>query len=86
MATLRENNVSAPIFIAVATKCGKVFFEDNPVAIAQRELIDNENVFLGANTDTLLKKSDRMVDECHFSKNGQLKTSKAFANAIYENR
>ena len=86
--TLRENNVNAPIFIAIATKCGgkSVGEEQNPTAIGQHQLVDNKNIFLGVNTDLLLSPSDRQADGCHFRETGQLKTVESLAKAIGEAR
>jgi hypothetical protein len=88
LKTLSENKVKAPVFIAIATKCGPVttWNKDNPTAMGQRQLIDNKKVFLGVDTDTDLTKIDRRSDECHFSESGQLKTAISFANAIRKSR
>ena len=84
LETLRENNVTAPVFISIATKCGgnSVWQENNPTASGQQQLIDNKNIFLGVNTDKLVSSSDRQADGCHFLETGQLKTAEAIAAAI----
>ena len=89
MNTIEIKGVKALTYIAVATKCGlnATWTNDNPTAIGQKSLIDNKNIFLGANTDTLLEKIDRkMGDDCHFSQSGQDKTSSAFAEAIAKSK
>jgi len=82
--TLADHGVTAPIFIAIATKCGydEIWVKQNDIAVAQRSLIDNETVFLGADTDDLLAPNDRRLDECHLSASGQLKVAASFASAI----
>jgi hypothetical protein len=80
--TLRENSVSAPIYIAISTKCGPHFLENNPVSTAQKQLIDNKNIFLGVNSDLILETSDRVPDECHLTGSGERKIADSFARAI----
>ena len=84
LETLRENDVNAPIFLSIATKCGgnSVWDENNPTANAQWQLIDNKNIFLGVNTDILVSDHDRRADGCHFAETGQLKTADSIARAI----
>jgi hypothetical protein len=88
METLRENNVTVPVFISVSTKCtpNLVWYWNNPTANAQRKLVDNKHMFLGADTDKLLADSDRRLDDCHFGRKGQLKTADSFAAAIKRTR
>jgi hypothetical protein len=85
--TIEKKGVKALTYIAVATKCGfnATWTNDNPTAIGQKSLIDNKNIFLGANTDTLLENIDRN-DGCHFSQSGQNKTSTAFSEAIAKSK
>lgn len=82
--TLRENGVDAPVFNAVATRCGTKasWTAANPTAAAQRAVIDDRRVFLGADTDALLGEADRAADKCHLSESGQAKTAAAYAQAI----
>ena len=57
LGTLTDLKVTAPVFIAVATRwcnAGTDWMETNPIAIGQKMLIDNQRVFLGANTDKLV--------------------------------
>ena len=84
LETLRQNDVNAPIYLSIATKCGGNSFWDgnNPTAIAQWQLIDNKNIFLGVNTDILVSDHDRRADGCHFAETGQLKTVDSIARAI----
>jgi hypothetical protein len=81
---LAERGVDAPLYIAVSTKCGP-WTADNPIAAAQRSLIDNKRVFLGVDTDSLLVREDR-YDDGHFSESGQRKTAAAYAEAIKRSR
>jgi len=83
VGTLTERKVRAPIFVSIATRCnaGDNWSEVNPVGIGQRMLIDNEKIFLGADTDKLVELTDR-YDSCHFSESGQMKVAEAFADSI----
>ncbi|UXY53565.1 sialate O-acetylesterase [Pseudomonas tohonis] len=77
--------VEAPVFISISTICGKSksWQRDNSVSLAQRALIDNSKVFLGADTDALLAWEDRNpADYCHLGESGQRKTAAAYAAAI----
>lgn len=79
------NKVDAPIFVAVSTRCGNPFVwnVENPIANAQEALIDNRHIFLGVDSDRLLKSNDRaLLNPCHFNKEGQIKVANSYANAI----
>jgi carbohydrate esterase-like sialic acid-specific acetylesterase len=80
--TLSEGGVTAPLFLAIATRCVSSWKPDNPIAADQRALVDNRRVFLGADTDALVGDTDRRPDGCHFGAHGQLKAANAFATAI----
>jgi hypothetical protein len=81
---LSENGVDAPLFIAVSTRCGP-WTADNPIAAAQRSVVDDKRVFLGVDTDSLLAREDR-YDDCHFSESGQRKAAAGYADAIKRSR
>jgi hypothetical protein len=81
---LTENGINAPLYISVSTRCGP-WTADNPIAAAQRSLIDNKRLFSGVDTDSLLVQEDR-YDDCHFSESGQRKTAAAYAEAIKRSR
>jgi hypothetical protein len=81
VATLAQDGVVAPVFSAVATRCGPSWRADNPVARAQRGLAADGRIHVAADTDALLAPEDR-YDECHFSESGQRKTATAYATAI----
>lgn len=84
-ALLVKRGVLAPIFIAISTKCGLPFFweSNNPISDAQQSLIDNISTYKGANTDINIDSSGRaLINPCHLSFNGQINTSKSFADAI----
>ena len=55
---LAENGVDAPLYISISTKCGP-WTANNPIAAAQRSLIDGRRVFLGVDSDGLLGTKDR---------------------------
>lgn len=80
--TLAEAGVTAPMFLAIATRCGPAWIADNQVAQAQRALVDGKHVFLGSDTDALLGEPDRQADKCHYSASGQARAAEAFAQAI----
>ena len=85
LGSLDEGGVTAPVFIAIATKCGAYWAPDNPTARGQRELIDNKRIFLGADTDALIPPAER-YDNCHFAEAGQIKAAAAYAESIAEQR
>jgi hypothetical protein len=80
--TLTEGGVTAPVFLAIATRCVSSWKPDNPIAADQRALVDNRRVFLGADTDALVGTADRRPDGCHFGGRGQVKAADAFVAAI----
>jgi hypothetical protein len=80
--TLSDGGVAAPVFLSIATRCVSTWKPDNPTAFAQRALVDDRRVFLGADTDALLGDADRRPDGCHFGASGQQKAATAFAEAI----
>ena len=82
LGTLSAGGVTAPVFIAIATRCVSSWKPDNPIAAAQRALVDNRHVFLGADTDALVGTADRRPDGCHFGGRGQVKAADAFVSAI----
>ncbi len=86
LETLTESGVQAPVFTAIATRCTAGTNGSNPVADAQRALVDNKRVFLGADTDNLLTAADRQSGTCHFTESGQVKTATAYAAAIRQAR
>jgi carbohydrate esterase-like sialic acid-specific acetylesterase len=81
---LTENGVDAPLYLSISTKCGP-WTADNPIAAAQRSLIDDRRVFLGVDSDALLAPKDRF-DDCHLSESGQRRTAAAYADAIRRTR
>lgn len=82
LESLRRRGIDAPVFAAISTKCGPSWVPNNPTATAQRELVAEGFVRLGADTDNLLTAADRQLDDCHFNESGQTKTATAFAEAI----
>ena len=83
--SLRNAGVTAPFFIAAATKCGDnpYWKPVNPITIAQKQLDDKRHIILATNTDELLNVRDRHPDLCHFSESGQYKVAKAYAEVIF---
>lgn len=80
--TLSDAGVTAPVFLAIATRCVSSWKADNPIAAAQRALVDDRRVFLGADSDALVGTADRRPDGCHFGGRGQVKAAEAFGAAI----
>ncbi len=80
--TLSDGGVAAPVFLAIATRCVRNWKPDNPIAAAQRALVDDKRVFLGADTDALVGTADRRPDGCHFGGRGQVTAADAFVAAI----
>lgn len=80
--TLLSKNIQAPIFIAISSKCGPKWIDNNPISTAQNLLIDNKKIFLGVNSDKLLDSEDRTPDECHLMGSGQLKIAKSYSEAF----
>jgi carbohydrate esterase-like sialic acid-specific acetylesterase len=85
VTTLTANGVDAPIYLSITSRCGTPWSAVNPVAKAQRRLVDERRVFLAADTDTLLESGDR-YDDCHFAESGQAKVAAAYAAAIKGSR
>jgi hypothetical protein len=81
-ASLLETLPDAPVFIAIATRCGAPWQADNPAAQALRRLPDNRRVYLGADLDGMLTDEDRQPDRCHLGHTAQLKAADSFATAI----
>ncbi len=78
---IRKHNVNAPIYVAVATRCGTLP-EGFEIQQAQRELVNPElKIFPGAYSDEILSIDDRH-DACHFSDSGLDKHANLWMNAI----
>src|SRR5262249_27063919 len=81
-ASLLETLPDVPVFIAIATRCTGIWQADNPIAQAQRKLVDNRRVFLAADFDSLLSDDDRRPDRCHWLEMAQRKAADSYAAAI----
>lgn len=87
---LNRANVTAPIFIAISTICGynPNWTAQNPVATAQKSLIDKQNIFLGIDADATLLANDRRPQSpsqepnCHLSEKGQVKVAGLMSSEI----
>ncbi len=82
LAGLRAKGVKAPIYVAVATRCGdrQVNYE---IQQAQRELVNTElGIYPGPDTDQLDLLVDRRHDACHFSEIGLDKHAELWLQAI----
>lgn len=69
---IRDIGIRAPIFVSIASICGKEesWTYPNRVSIAQTKLLENEGIQLGVNTDEVVPINFR-YDGCHFGKTGQ---------------
>ena len=52
------------------------------MARVQASLVDDRRIFLGADSDELLARNDRVRDRCHLSSFGLRKLAVAYAEAI----
>ena len=88
--TLQQNGVTAPILMVTSTICGynSNWTEKNPVALAQKSLIDDRYIFLGLDADATLGIKDRRPQSpsqepnCHLSERGQSVVSNVIAKKI----
>ena len=88
--SLQKNGVTAPILVVISTICGynSNWTEKNPVALAQKSLIDDRYIFLGLDADATLGIKDRRPQSpsqepnCHLSERGQSVVSSAIAKKI----
>lgn len=87
--SLRMRGVTAPVLVSIASRCGisPTWSVDNPIANAQRRLAEpnGKRIYLGVDTDTLLKQSDR-IDDCHFSASGQDKVTRAWLELLRDGK
>lgn len=87
VSSLRNAGVTAPIFPAVASKCGgaphlETWGEDDSIVAAQRKLPDaSKGIYAGPDTNSGIPPEDR-YDKCHFAKSGQEKFADAWVNVL----
>jgi hypothetical protein len=68
LSAIRQQGVSAPIYVAIASRCG-LSAGDPDIQQAQQELVDRaQKIYTGANTDTL--DGSHRYDLCHFTTAG----------------
>lgn len=78
---IRKHGVDAPIYVAVATRCGSMP-EGYEIQLAQRELVNPAlKIYPGAYSDELLSIDDR-PDSCHFTGSGLDKHANLWFNAV----
>ena len=90
--SLLLNGVSAPTYIITSTICGynSNWTAQNSVALAQKSLVNDRDIFLGMDADASLSTRDRRSQSpsqepnCHLSSRGQVKVSNAIAKKISE--
>ncbi|MBF0153680.1 MAG: hypothetical protein HQL64_08075 [Magnetococcales bacterium] len=79
--SIRKRGIPAPVYVSVASRTSPAWSPDNPVALAQKSLVDrSRNILPGVDTDSLLASAESRHDGVHFSASGQEK----FANAWME--
>jgi len=83
IATFRSYGISAPFFVALATKCGAYPRPNGDNIRAGQVSAGNplENVFLGPDTDTLGDEY-RDKDRCHFNAAGLLRHAAMWADVL----
>lgn len=89
VASLRQHDVNAPVFVTTATRCGRdsKWTADNPVARAQRALPDpQDNVFEGPDADRLVDVAADRKDGCHYGASGQEKFAQAWVDIFRRQR
>jgi len=81
---IRRLGINAPLYVAIATRCKGPINAD--IQEAQMELAaERDDVFMGANTDTLSDMDDR-YDFCHFSDSGLQKHALLWLQSIQDGR
>jgi hypothetical protein len=84
--TLRANAIDAPVFVSTATRCLTGWLEANGIRKAQQELAAGGPGFKpGVDTDKLLSAQDR-YDDCHMADSGEVKSARAWAALLTQNR
>jgi hypothetical protein len=78
--SLREQGVDAPIYVSIATRCGRVHPNES-IRQAQRAVIDpSAGILTGPDTDTL--GFAQRYDGCHFSTEGLDAAAELWLQAI----
>ncbi|SLM48389.1 conserved exported protein of unknown function [Nitrospira japonica] len=78
---IRENGITAPIMVSIATVCGGNMTVDTTIQQAQKELVDPQNgIFAGPNTDDLGEAF--RFDRCHFSTKGLDEAARLWHHAL----
>jgi hypothetical protein len=89
---LKQARVTAPISIIVSTICGynSNWLAENPIASAQKSLINDRDTFLGIDADSTLLVTDRRSQSpsqepnCHLNEQGQRKVARLLSDKIME--
>jgi hypothetical protein len=86
LESIRDLGVDAPMFIALASKCGRQPVDiSSAVRIAQAKLVEKHpDVHLAIDSDLELSVNDRAKDQCHLSATGIEKVAAAYAAAILQ--
>ena len=83
VARWRAQDMAAPVFVSVTTRCYPNWTPDNPVALAQRSLPDlARGIHRGPDSDAALPASELRDGACHHNAVGQAHLAKLFAAAL----
>jgi carbohydrate esterase-like sialic acid-specific acetylesterase len=84
LASIRRHGVEAPVFVSIATRCGKNRGEPY-LQRAQADLVNiAHGIYPGPNTDTL--GLAYRIDGCHFSDEGLEQTARLWLDAFESSR
>jgi len=76
LSTVRHSENKIPFYYAIATRCSAPWSPDNVIAQMQRTLSSyDDNIYLGADTDSMVLTSERIDGFCHFKESGQFAMS-----------
>lgn len=85
LGSLRNNGVSAPVYVSITSRCGRqppAWTPVNEVAVAQYLLPDAaKGIFPGVNTDAF-GRIDRLGDDCHWSAHGQIRFAESWIERL----
>jgi lysophospholipase L1-like esterase len=87
ITALRQNGIDAPIFVAIESGycdgAGTPPAPDNPIALAQKQLIaGRDGIYFGPDMDAALDSASDRHDRCHLSGTGARKLSRLWEAAI----
>lgn len=86
VGSIRAAGIAAPLYVSIATRCERnpanpAWRADNPVARAQRLVVNGRDVLPGVDTDELVPLGDR-YDGCHFGGRGAARVAESVADLL----